>query len=60
MDHATYDCLVRMGSSEMKRYHYMPAFNAKIYGAAEARADRYWKRRLAEIKNKKERPIRRW
>jgi len=27
------------------KYHYRPTFNAKEFGAAEKRADQYWKRR---------------
>lgn len=37
--------LLLCGMKPMK-YHYRPAFNVAVYGAAEARADRYWKNRL--------------
>lgn len=30
------------------KYHYNPAFNARVYGAAEARAEKYWKKRKNE------------
>lgn len=30
-------------------YHYRPPFNAAVYGPAEARADRYWKKHLAKM-----------
>ncbi len=29
----------------MKHYHYMSPFNSRVFGAAEKRADRYWKKR---------------
>lgn len=29
----------------MRHYHYRTAFNARVYGAAEKRADAYWKKR---------------
>ena len=35
----------KSGEIPMK-YHYRPAFNARVYGPAEARADRYWENRL--------------
>lgn len=31
-------------------YHYRPPFNANVYGPAEKRADKYWKKRKKDMK----------